>query len=74
MSGAKSVVPLSFAGMSWQGMQGTVLQSGASYTCTIFATTHANHLVMLTQLAPQSVYHQEDSVVFSALRQSLRFF
>ena len=74
MSGAKSVASLSFAGASWQAMQGTVQQGGASYTCTIFATTHANHLVMLTQLAPQSVYNQEESVVFSALRQSLRFF
>jgi hypothetical protein len=73
MSGVKSVAPLSFAGASWQGLQGTVQQSGASYTCTIFATTHANHLVMLTQMAPQSVYDQEESVIFSALRQSLRF-
>jgi hypothetical protein len=72
MSGAKSAAPLSFAGMSWQSMQGTVQQSGANYTCTIFATTHANHLVMLTQLAPQSIYNEEESVVFSALRQSLR--
>lgn len=73
MSGAKSVAPLSFAGAYWQGTQGTVRQGGASYTCTIFATVHANHLVILTQLAPQSVYEQEDSVVFSAVRQSLRF-
>jgi hypothetical protein len=73
MSGVKSVAPLSFAGASWQGIQGIVQQNGASYTCTIFATIHANHLVMLTQLAPQSVYDQEDSLVFSALRRSLQF-
>jgi hypothetical protein len=74
LSGVKSVAALSFAGASWQGVQGTVLQGGAKYTCTIFATTHAGHLVMLTQLAPQSIYNEEDSAVFSALRQSLRFF
>lgn len=73
MSGAKSVAPPSFAGASWQAMQGTVQQNSATYTCTIFATTHANHLVIWTQLAPQGVYSQEESVIFSAMRQSLRF-
>ena len=73
MSGAKSVAPLTFAGASWQAMQGTVQQNSASYTCTIFVTTHANRLVIWTQLAPQGVYNQEESVIFSAMRQSLRF-
>jgi hypothetical protein len=73
LSEVKNVAPRSFAGASWQGMQGTVQQNGASYTCTIFATIHANRLVILTQLAPQSVYDQEDSLVFSALRRSLQF-
>jgi len=73
MSGAKSVAPLAFAGASWQAMQGSVQQNSASYTCTVFATTHANRLVIWTQLAPQSVYSREESVIFSAMRQSLRF-
>jgi hypothetical protein len=73
MSGAKSLAPWAFAGSSWQAMQGSVQQNGASYTCTIFATTRANHLVVWTQLAPQSVYSREESVIFSAMRQSLRF-
>jgi predicted nucleic acid-binding Zn-ribbon protein len=73
MTGAKLGAPLSFAGASWQQIRGNVLQRGANYIETIFATVHNDHLVVLTQLAHQSIYAAEEKMSFSPLRASLRF-
>jgi hypothetical protein len=73
MTGAKAGTPLSFAGASWQRIEGNVLQRGASYIETIFATVHNDHLVVVTQFAHQSIYAAEEKMSFSPLRASLRF-
>ncbi len=75
-SGMTAIKPLgttSFAGLSWQQMQGNVQQDGANYTTTMLAATHGNRTYVLTQMAPQNVYTDEESVVFSAVRNSLKF-
>jgi hypothetical protein len=68
----KTVSPESFAGATWQGVQGTVQQKGANYTCTIFATVQGNRLITVIQQAPQTTYNEEDSLVFSQMRASLK--
>ncbi len=73
MIGAKPGAPLSFAGVSWQRIQGNVLLRGANYVETMFATVHNDHFVVLTQLAHQSIYAAEEQMSFSPLRASLRF-
>ncbi|MBV9230065.1 MAG: hypothetical protein JOZ18_12185 [Chloroflexi bacterium] len=72
MTGVKAESPLSFAGLSWQQIQGGVLVSGANYTGVILAAVHGNHLYTITQLAPQSVYSEEEKVIFSPIRTSLQ--
>jgi len=72
-NGMTAIKPLgtrSFAGASWQQIQGNMQQDGANYTTTMLATVHGNHMYVLTQMAPQNVYTDEDSVVFSAMRNS----
>lgn len=64
---------LSFAGTTWQQIQGTMQQNGATYTGTLLATKHNQRLYTLVLLAPQSIYEQEEQISFSALRASLRF-
>ncbi len=73
MTGVKSGAPISFGGASWQQVQGTVLQRGASYSGTLFVTTHNKSKVTLIFLAPQTTYAQEDQFVFSSMRSSFQF-
>jgi hypothetical protein len=72
MTGAKTVTTVSFAGATWQQMQGGVQKSGVNDTETLFATIHNNQLFTLAQTAPQSVYADEERVIFSKMRASLQ--
>ncbi len=75
-SGMIAIKPLgttTFAGLVWQQVQGNLQQDGANYTTTMLATVHGNHMYVLTQMAPQNVYADEESVVFSAIRNSFKF-
>ena len=63
----------SFAGTSWQQVQGKLVQEGVSYSVTMLATMHGSHLYLLTQSSPQSTYKDEDTLIFSAMRAGLRF-
>ncbi|GAC1378641.1 MAG: hypothetical protein NVS4B7_19050 [Ktedonobacteraceae bacterium] len=73
MTGQKTKSPLSFAGTTWQQLQGTVQQKGASYTATLLVTTHNQHLYTIMLLAPQSAYTQEEQYVFIPMRSSFQF-
>ncbi len=73
MTGPKKGPALSFAGASWQQMQGSVLERGASYTGTVVVTVHNQHLFTMLLLAPQITYTQEDQLVFSGIRSSFQF-
>ena len=75
-SGMTAIKPLgttSFAGLAWQQIGGNVQQDGANYTTTMLATMHGNRMYLLTQMAPQNVYADEERVVFSAMRSSFKF-
>ncbi len=73
MTAPKSGPPLSFAKASWQQVQGSVVQDGANYTETLLGITHANRFYSVIQQAPQATYADEDQVIFSTMRSSLRF-
>lgn len=73
MSGIKAVASLNFAEASWQQLQGTMQQSGASYTDTILATTHEGKLFIIVQQAPQSNYTDWEKEFFQPLRNSFKF-
>lgn len=73
MTAVKSLGAVSFAGTSWQQVQGNMQQDGVNYTMHMFATLHANRMYVLTQMAPQNVYADEESVVFSPIRNSFAF-
>jgi hypothetical protein len=63
----------SFAGTSWQQVQGKLSQEGVSYSVTMLATVHGNRLYLLTQSSPQSTYNDEEALIFSVMRAGLRF-
>jgi hypothetical protein len=73
MIGIKIGTPVSFAGASWQQVQGTVQQSGANYTETIFVTIHGKHFFSIAQLAPLSVYSDEEKMFFASMQASFHF-
>lgn len=73
MTGQKTKAALSFAGASWQQVQGSVQESGASYTATLLVTMHGGRYYAILQLAPSSAYTREDQLVFSKMRSSFQF-
>jgi hypothetical protein len=73
MTGQKTGASLSFAGASWQQVQGTVLQSGANNTATLLVTIYGGRCYAILQLAPSSTYAREDQLVFSNMRSSFQF-
>jgi len=73
MTGAKAGAPLSFAGASWQQLQGTVQQKGANYTCTILASSRGNRLYTIIQFATPDTYADAEHYFFAPMRQSLQF-
>jgi hypothetical protein len=73
MTALKPAAAQTFAGTSWQRLQGNVLINGATYTETLFATMHQQKVCTIMQLAPQTTYAQEEQYVFSAMRSSFQF-
>jgi hypothetical protein len=73
MTGQKTRAGLSFAGASWQQLQGSIQQSGANYTATLLVTMHGERYYTFLQLAPSSTYPLEEQLVFSKMRSSFQF-
>ncbi len=73
MGGAKAGAPLTFAGQTWQQLQGNLQQSGANYTGTILATVQGNHVFTIVEIAPQGNYTEWENQFFSPMRKTLRF-
>ena len=73
MTAVKPGAAQTFAGTSWQQLQGKVLVNGATYTETLFATMHQQKVCTIMQLAPQTTYAQEEQYTFSAIRSSFQF-
>ncbi len=73
MTGQTTGASLSFAGVFWQLVQGSVLQSGASYRAALLVATHGGHYYAIIQLAPSTTFAQEDQLVFAGIRSSFQF-
>jgi hypothetical protein len=73
LTGQKTGAARSFAGASWQQVQGDVQQSGATYIATLLVTMHGGRYYIIVQLAPSSTYLSEDQLVFSQIRSSFQF-
>ncbi len=73
LTALKNLSPLTFAGTSWQQVQGTVLVSGATYTETLLVTAHGGHYYAIVQMAPADIYAGADHLFFSILRASFQF-
>ncbi len=73
MTGVKQGKELSFAGTSWQQVQGTLEVAGANYTAVLLAAVHSNHIYTIIQMAPQATYADEEHIIFSSMRASFRF-
>jgi hypothetical protein len=63
----------SFAGTSWQQVQGKLSQEGVSYSAAMLATMHDHRLYLLTQISPRSTYNDEEKLIFSVMRANLQF-
>jgi len=64
---------ISFAGATWQQIQGSVQESGANYTATLLVTMHNGQYYTILQLAPTPTYPLEEQLVFSKMRSSFQF-
>jgi hypothetical protein len=73
LTAQKNLSPLTFAGTSWQQVQGSVLVSGATYTETLLVTAHGGHYYAIVQMAPADIYAGADHLFFSILRASFQF-
>lgn len=73
VTGSKAASPLNFGGTSWQAVQGTVVQSGATFTIVLYAVQHGNHFYLLDFLAPQVSFQQAEHSHFEPLRASFNF-
>jgi hypothetical protein len=73
LTAQKNLSPLTFAGTSWQQVQGTVLVSGATYTETLLVAARGDHFYTFTQMAPAATYADADHLFFAILRASFKF-
>lgn len=69
----KAAPAVTFAGTTWQQVQGTISQSGATYTITLYVTSHNNRFYTLACLAPPPVYAGMEHDDFAPLRASFQF-
>ena len=73
ITGLKLGAPVSFAGTSWQQAQGSLIQTGVTYTETLLVTTHGSQFFTIMQIAPPGTYNEEDATIFSGMRSSFQF-
>ena len=82
LTAQKNLSPITFAGTSWQQVQGTVLVSGATNTETVLVAMHGDHFYTIVfsaivQVAPTPgpvvTYADADHLFFSVFRASFQF-
>lgn len=73
ITGAKAASAVTFAGASWQVVQGSITQKGATYTVVLYATQHGSHFYLLEFLAPPSSFPGMEQSSFAHMRTSLKF-
>jgi hypothetical protein len=73
ITGAKTASAATIAGASWQVVQGTVAQSGATYTVVLYATQRNSRFYLLEFLAPQPAFTSIDQSSFAHMRSTFNF-
>ena len=73
LTAPKNLSPVTFAGTSWQQVQGTVLVSGATDMEVLLVAMHGDHFYAIVQAAPAVTYADADHLFFSILRASFQF-
>jgi len=73
LTSPKQQPALSFAGASWQQVQGNVVINGVTETEGVLVTTHNGRFYALIQMAPAPTYHEADTQFFALVRSSLQF-
>jgi hypothetical protein len=73
LTAQKNLSPITFAGTSWQQVQGTRLISGATDTETVLVAMHGKQFYTIAQVAPAVTYADADRLFFSILRASFQF-
>ena len=73
LTAQKSLPSATFAGTTWQRVQGTLLVSGATDTEILLVAQHGNHLYTIAQIAPAATYAQADSLFFAMFRANFQF-
>ncbi len=73
LTAQKNLSPITFAGTSWQQVQGTLLISGATDTETVLVAMHGKQFYTIAQVAPAVTYADADRLFFSILRASFQF-
>lgn len=73
LTAQKSLSPATFAGTTWQRVQGTLLVSGATDTEVLLVAQHGDHVYTIAQIAPAATYTDADSLFFSMFRASFQF-
>lgn len=73
LTAQKNLSPVTFAGTTWQRVQGTLLVSGATDTETLLVAQHGNHFYTIAQIAPAAIYADADGLFFSIFRASFQF-
>jgi hypothetical protein len=71
----KATAAATFGASSWQVLQGTVTQEGASYIAMLYATQHNGHFYLLEFLAPapQANFRAIDQSDFAHMRSTFKF-
>lgn len=64
---------VTFAGSSWQQVQGNVTQKGATYMAVLYVTQRTGRFYALTCLSPLTAYSQMETDDFAPLRASFKF-
>ena len=73
LTAQKNLSPVTFAGTTWQRVQGTLMVSGASDTETVLVAQRGNRLYTIAQIAPAATYADADSLFFSIFRANFHF-
>lgn len=73
ITGLKAAPAVSFAGSTWQQIQGSINQNGATYTIALYITQRNDHFYTLACLTLPNVYAQTEHDDFAPLRASFQF-
>ena len=73
LTAQKNLSPVTFAGTTWQRVQGTLLVSGATDTETLLVAQHGSHFYSIAQIAPAATYVDADGLFFSMFRATFQF-